>query len=220
MQEEKEILIEKIDSIIEKVENTPRSILGRYSLLKRIELYTLLRSAISKFSPPNSWYREQAINAEGNTVFFRNPRIIIQLAGALKALRTAYNEGLMLSVREIIHAEVFDDFLDMADHLFNEQNLKEPAAVIGGGVLEQHLIELCKKNKIDTLKPNGKPKKADTLNSDLKAAGVYSKTEHKEITAWYGIRNHAAHGEHDKYTEGQVDLMLRGIRHFISRFPA
>ena len=65
-----------------------------------------------------------------------------------------------------------------------------------------------------------KPKKADVMNSDLTKEGVYPKTQQKQVTAWLGIRNDAAHGHYDKYTNDQVNLMLIGLTDFFVRYPA
>jgi hypothetical protein len=49
-----------------------------------------------------------------------------------------------------VAAEVFTDFIEMAEHLL-EQGYKDPAAVVAGSVLEEHLRQLCHKNAIDTV---------------------------------------------------------------------
>jgi hypothetical protein len=67
---------------------------------------------------------------------------------------------------------------------------------------------------------NGKSKKADALNSELAAAGVYSKLDQKNVTAWLGLRNHAAHGQYADYTKEQVALFLQSAGDFISRYAA
>jgi uncharacterized protein YodC (DUF2158 family) len=55
----------------------------------------------------------------------------------------------------------------------------------------------------------------------LKSGGGPNMTvEQKQVTAWAGIRNDAAHGNYKGYTDEQVKLMIAGIREFISRFPA
>jgi len=68
--------------------------------------------------------------------------------------------------------------------------------------------------------PNGSPKKADTLNADLKKAGLYSALEQKQITAWLGIRNSAAHGDYGDYDETSVKGLIEGIRNFTGKYPA
>jgi len=106
----------------------------------------------------------------------------------------------------------------MADHLL-ENRYKDAAAVVAGSTLEAHLRQLAVKANIAT-DINGKPKKADGLNSELSAAAVYSKLDQKNVTAWLGLRNDAAHGNYSAYDEGQVRLLVQSVRHFITTHPA
>ena len=68
--------------------------------------------------------------------------ILTSLHGTLKALRADYDAGRLQSCQELIHADLFSDFLEMAEH-FLENEYKDPAAVMAGGVLEEHLRKLC-----------------------------------------------------------------------------
>ena len=114
---------------------------------------------------------------------------------------------------------MFDDFLEMAQHLFDE-GYKDAAAVIVGASLETHLRNLCLKNGIDTVLKTSKgdrPKKADQMNGELSQAGHYSKLDLKGVTAWLDLRNKAAHGHFDQYTIEQVGLLISGVRNFIAR---
>ena len=108
----------------------------------------------------------------------------------------------------------------MADHLL-QQGYKDPAAVIIGSVLEEHLRQLCNANSISTEFKNNKgiliPKKADRLNSDLVKENVYSKLDQKAVTMWLDLRNKAAHGKYDEYTSEQVTNMYSGITEFMAR---
>jgi hypothetical protein len=145
------------------------------------------------------------------------------VGGALKALRNDIKSGYLVSVQELIHADIFSDFLEMAAHLLSE-GYKDPAAVLIGGVLEEHLRKLCSKNNIATefTSPSGDlhPKKADRMNADLAKAGVYSKLDQKGMTAWLDLRNKAAHGRYSEYSKEQVELLLHSVRDFLVRHPA
>ncbi len=147
---------------------------------------------------------------------------IKSLGGVVSALREDVAEGFLLSARELIHGEVFSDFLEMADFLLSE-GYKDAAAVMGGGVLEEHLRQLCAKHGIDSEFMSGnqtKPKKANRLNDDLATANVYSKLHQKNVTAWLDLRNKAAHAEYNAYIDQDVALMLQGVRNFIAQYPA
>ena len=71
-------------------------------------------------------------------------------------------------------------------------------------------------------KPNGDlvPKNAEGMNSELAAARIYSKLDQKNITAWLGLRNNAAHGQYNEYSREQVAILVTSIRDFITRHPA
>ena len=126
----------------------------------------------------------------------------------------------LVTVKGLVASELFADFLEMADHLL-QQGYKDPAAVIIGSVLEEHLRQLCSANSIPIKIKNNKgiliPKKADRLNSDLAKENVYSKLDQKAVTMWLDLRNKAAHGEYDEYTSEQVTNMYSGITEFMAR---
>jgi hypothetical protein len=88
--------------------------------------------------------------------------------------------------------------------IYIEQGYKDPAAVIAGSVLEGYLRKLAEKASIALVQGNGSPNKADLLNSELMAAGVYTKLDQKSITAWLDLRNKAAHGQYSDYTNDQA----------------
>lgn len=94
-----------------------------------------------------------------------------------------YESGYLQSVIKLVHADIFADFLDMADYLL-QQGYKDPAAVVAGSVLEEHLRKLCDEHGVAVVKDDGTPKKADALNSELAGAGGYSKLDQKSVTAW------------------------------------
>ena len=138
----------------------------------------------------------------------------------LSSIRQEIEGDWLFTVKGLVAAELFADFLDMADHLL-EQGYKDPAAVIIGSVLEEHLRQLCNANSIDIEFENNKgiliPKNADRLNSDLAKENVYSKLDQKAVTMWLDLRNKAAHGKYDEYTSKQVTNMYSGITEFMAR---
>jgi hypothetical protein len=139
--------------------------------------------------------------------------------GILTAIRDQIKGGWIETTKGLVTAEVFADFLEMAEHLL-DQKYKDPAAVVVGSVLEEHLRQLCMAGSVpveDLSSGKAIPRKADTLNADLAKAGKYSKLDQKQATAWLDLRNKAAHGKYSEYTNEQVVLMLAGVRDFVSR---
>jgi len=142
--------------------------------------------------------------------------------GILSAVREEMAGGWLNTTKGLVSAEIFADFLEMAQHLLDE-GYRDPAAVVAGSVLEEHLRQLCQTNGIAiefTQQRRQVPRKADTLNADLAKASVYNKLDQKNVTAWLDLRNKAAHGKYQEYTKDQVAIMLLGISEFMVRVPA
>lgn len=181
------------------------------------EILTRVHATVQRLSPSDGEYVSRALEAKKSTGSYEAE--IAQVSAVLRALRADYAEGHMQSVEELVHADVFADFLDMGSEL-QEKGYKDPAAVIAGSVLEEHLRKLAQKNAVDLEREDEQPKKADTLNADLVKAGVYNKLEQKGVTAWLGLRNSAAHGKYDEYDTAQVGGLIASVREFMVRHPA
>ena len=184
---------------------------------EQVEVITSMVAAIERLAPSGTYYYtslENTIKTHGVNKYAAIP----DLAGIIESLRTAYESGYLSEIEELIHADLFSDFIDMSDYLLKE-GYKDPAAVIVGGVLEEHLRKLCLKHSI-TVTIDDRPKKSDTMNADLAREGCYNKLDQKSVTAWLDLRNKAAHGNFTEDTDEQVEIALTGIRDFISRYPA
>jgi hypothetical protein len=217
----------KSDAVLQQID----SALSKYSEMRKNSQYddcsdfpepqvtsliTTMCSAIERFAPANSHYA-QSMRSLVKEAGPGNSYLVPHIAGILSSLRSAYQEGFLASVVELVHADVFGDFIEMAEYLLNG-GFKDPAAVIVGSVLEEHLRQLCVKVGVP-IDVASKPKKADALNADL-AGNLYTKLDQKSVTAWLDLRNKAAHGKYAEYTKEQVALMLQGVRDFIARNPA
>lgn len=226
MQPNKKEIIEKIDFGIQffKDAKFPDSSMKSHELAINtyLELRTLLCDLINRYAPQSSAYQKHLAGIYQNTNFVSAKQLwfdVTSLLGILTALKVAYEADLLQSIEEMIHGDVFEDFLEMGYYLLQEK-YKDPAAVLIGGVLEEHIRKMCQKHNIPIIKRDKSPQKTSTLNDELAKAGVYNKGDQKSVTSWLDIRNSAAHGKYGEYTIEQVDLMLRGIRDFISRNPA
>ena len=93
--------------------------------------------------------------------------------GVTKALLEDLKMGYLTSLEEMIHGDLFSDYLEMADHLV-QHGYKDAAAVLAGATLELQLKKLCNKHSIGVQR-NGKPRKADELNAELGKLRIYSK---------------------------------------------
>jgi hypothetical protein len=189
---------------------------GNIEVEEILELVSKSKAAVVRIVGDKSEYYKDIFDTMTKNVYVgvKLNRII----GTIKALKADLQNDYLKSLFQIIHSEVFSDYLEMAAYLI-EEGYKDPSAVIAGSTLESHLRELCKIRQIDIEVTNSKgkivAKKAEAMNSDLSKAQCYSLTFQKQITAWLDLRNNAAHGKYDSYTVEEVKLMIAGIRNFI-----
>lgn len=178
------------------------------------EIKTRFKAAIERLAPKGSAYITEAREQEG-----WDGRLIIRYGGILRALKRDYESGYIQTVEELIHGAVFDDFLEMAMELLTK-GYKDPAAVIAGTVLEEHIRKLANRNGISLIDAKGRPNKFEFLSTELVKVQQISEPQRKILAGWYGQRNEAAHGRYENVIEGEVGRMIEGIRDFMVRFPA
>jgi hypothetical protein len=89
---------------------------------------TLIFSALAKFSPTRLPYVSQAQKVVDHAGL-SNDYTREHLIGILKALLFEYENGSLKSIEELVHADLFSDFLAMARHIL-DSGFKDPAAVI------------------------------------------------------------------------------------------
>lgn len=195
-------MIEQLDEILEEFRNlqarSQYDDITDLSDAEGLRFITRARAVIHRVSGTHSVYVnqcEEIVRAGGHP-----GHRAMQLVGVVDSLRSDVVAGYLQSQRELIHGELFGDFLEMAQHLLDE-GYKDPAAVVAGSSLEAHLRQLCQKAGVELDHSAGDdfvPKKADRLNSELAKVGAYSKLDQKNVTAWLDLRNKAAHGHYDE----------------------
>lgn len=185
-------------------------------------LIARILAIIERITGNNSEYYKRSLGILTQYKIYNDHVKLEPLVGVLDGLYQDLKRGFLKNLSELLNAEIFSDYIEMAEHLLNE-GYKDPAAIITGSTLEEHLRRLCQKNKIEyelIVNGNKRPKKADLLNSELAKDNVYDKLEQKSITSWLDLRNKAAHGHYDDYDNKQVKLLIMGVREFIKRNPA
>ena len=76
------------------------------------EVVTRLMAAVRRYAPKGSAHRDGAealLKQYGVT----NGHMVEPVLGVLKALRADYAAGFLATVEELIHADLFSDFLEM-----------------------------------------------------------------------------------------------------------
>ena len=119
-----------------------------------------------------------------------------------------------LSPERRAQLDVVSDILEQA-HDILEDNRYHPAsaAVLIGASLEEFLRSWVEASDLSI--GNAKPG-IDAYCKALRAAELVSRQDVKDITAWAGIRNHAAHGEWEEVSDrSRIRLMLEGVNLFM-----
>jgi hypothetical protein len=154
---------------------------------------------------------ERATTVQGYVA--AEPPYIEQGMGVLSAAAENIARGWTWEYREILHAEVFDDFLEMAEHLLSGGYFVA-AVVLAGATLEDHLRKLSQKHELPVVDSVAK------MNEALRQQDVYPQSTWRSISSWYDLRTDAAHGKERDYAHQEVQLMISGVRDLISRYPA
>jgi hypothetical protein len=168
------------------------------------------RSLLNKSCGEQSEHYKEFVNNYDTGIYDTYLETLERLMAVFLAAKEDYEGGYLKSTRSLIQAEVFDSELEQANELY-QAGYKSPAAVVAGVVLETALRELCDQVNI----VHGK---LDKMNSDLAKAGKYNKLQQKRITALADIRNSAAHGKADEFTDIDVEDMIRDIERFLSEY--
>jgi hypothetical protein len=115
-------------------------------------------------------------------VHSNNCEHLAQLLGLFKAIAHEIDNDLLVDIRGLLQADVFADFLEMAEYL-KSQHYKDAAAVIIGAVLEDVLRKVALKHGVATMGPQGKPltnrtaqhnnRESRNLQSSHPAAGIH-----------------------------------------------
>lgn len=209
--------ISQIKEILEDYEKNTRP-----GPKKANSLITRVKAVIVRTTGKNSEYYNRIQETLEKWKNLNDEANLKYVVGVLDGLYHDLKSGYLKTLSELIHAELFSDFLEMSEYLLKE-GYKDAAAVIAGSTLEEHLRKLCEKNEIEveieTSSGKFKPKKAERMNSELYKQNIYSKLELKQVTTWLEIRNNAAHAYYDKYNEKQVELLIMGLKDFFIRFP-
>jgi hypothetical protein len=203
-------LIDLGSSVLSTRRSPPPNFIGFDSSVNSETAYQWFTSAqnlLARVFGTNSEHYKN-FTAQGEKSLTYSP--VVRAQGVLKAARDDLEHGYLFDLRKVVAAEVFDDFLDQAGALVGA-GYHQPAAVVAGCVLEDGLRNLCAGAKVAFLP---KPK-LDTMNAELAKAGVYNKLTQKRITAIADLRNNAAHGKWDQFTQRDVEDAIRWIREFM-----
>jgi hypothetical protein len=136
-----------------------------------------------------------------------------ELVGVIHAARDDIASGFIFNRDLLVSAANFGGILEQAEHLLST-GYKDAAAVLTGAVLESSLRKLCDKRGVAyTSKETMEP-----LNVKLAKDGAYQVMTQKMITTWADLRNNAAHGDFDKYSDKDVRQMHQWVSGFVEQY--
>jgi hypothetical protein len=156
----------------------------------------------------DSQHYQEFVQAEKLGGFESNYDTLRRMRSVFSAAMEDYNGGFLTSIKTMIQADVFDNELEQAQELL-ANGYKVAAAVIAGVVLETTLRDLCTREGLSR-------SKLDKMNADLAKAGIYNKLQQKRITTLADIRNNAAHGKPEEFSDDDVANMIRDVEQFLA----
>jgi hypothetical protein len=109
------------------------------------------------------------------------------------------------------------DLMEQVEQLLQDKKVVPAAPVMLAGAALEELLRAI----VDTaqLKPRAKPS-INTYATALRAAELITAQEMKDITAWAGLRNDAAHGHFERIELANARLMQQGINLFMQKHVA
>ena len=160
-----------------------------------------------------SSFVKQAETAEGYEGY-----VVGQLDAVLESFIEYVTAGLHggVSPEHQAQIDVVSDILEQAHSLLENKDCHPAAAaVLVGASLEEFLRNWVEAEdlSIDPSKPS-----IDAYCKCLRSADLLAKQDVKDVTAWAGIRNDAAHGEWNQVSDHEkISLMLQGVDLFMRK---
>ncbi|MFA5333361.1 MAG: hypothetical protein WC376_02610 [Candidatus Nanoarchaeia archaeon] len=132
---------------------------------------------------------------------------ISRLQGLLESALDEINNGFLYKIENLIAGDFFESISDQAEELL-KKHFKDPTAVLLRVVIETTLKKICERESINY----SEKERASSLNIKLRENEIYNLPMERIIQAQLDIGNYAAHGDFEKYSEEDVNKMLKFIK--------
>jgi hypothetical protein len=129
--------------------------------------------------------------------------------GILRAAQNEINFGALPGIDALFSAEIFEDFLAMAEHLLDQKYFEVVRSLVGA-VLEDGLRKIAKRKDLTVKQEDN----IAGLNSRLFDAKACSPLFRKKIDVWNSIRNNADYGKFELNSQQDVGQMLGAFEDF------
>jgi hypothetical protein len=128
--------------------------------------------------------------------------------GVLLAVRDDLEHGHLAGLRALVSAEIFTEFIEMAEHLESE-GYYHAAASVAGAVLEDALRR--------TLVERGQRATGnlESMNQVAFDTGTYGRAVFLQVKVWIAVRNEADHGNWEVVDREAVKSMIQSIPTFM-----
>lgn len=196
----------RLIAIVEKTKNSDSAMRGAHAqVCEFLGRYAGPKSAfLQTVKPTAEWSTDHAVRT-----------IAATLKSFIEYVEAGLHEGI--SPERRAQLDVVSDFLEQAHNILETKGIHPAApAVLIGATLEEFLRTWIEAEGLSL--GNRKPS-LDSYSQVLRDANLITKQDAKDITAWGGIRNHAAHGEWDEVADKRrVSIMLDGVNLFMRKY--
>lgn len=142
-------------------------------------------------------------------------------ASILRSFQEYVRDGFSTDFTPLQEAEqnVVSDFLDQARLLLQDKKVHPAAAcVLIGATLEEFLRTWTER---ESIKLGNRTPSISAYAGILASKGLIKKQDSKDIHAWSGLRNEAAHGNWEQISDRErARIMLEGVNLFLRKYGA
>ena len=158
--------------------------------------------------------------AEASRLIFEGPyppgaeEALERVAGILEDWVAYLEHGLADAVGPEAQArlEASTDLMEQVQQLLNDNRVHAAAPImLTGAALEEFFRSLVITHSATV---NGRPG-LQAYSEALRAAGILTHQDVKDVTSWAGLRNSAAHGQFDNLSRERAVLMADGVNLFM-----
>lgn len=179
---------------------------------KAAEIKNLINSVCGKNNP---FY--EAVDKIRFTAHFPDEQLNSIVSSFIRSIQNDLISNV--SYERKLKTTVVNDYLDQAEDILKRQEFHPAvAAFLIGASLEEFLRNWVIEQN---LLVEGQKLSIDTYATSLKKHELINKQDYKEITAWAGIRNDAAHGKWELVDNREkISIMLSGVNILIRKYSA
>ena len=204
--------IRHCNKLLEEVKNLGENNLDENDRAKLLGLRARIFDILSRVGGANNTFLNQIQSASSTQLAFHYDVTVAVLSSFIAHLE----DGLVGGISPKYQAELdmVSELLEQANNLLINSKVHPAApAVLIGATLEEFLRTWVEEAGLSL---GSKKANLDSYTKLLRENELITKQDAKDITAWAGIRNDAAHGNWSEVGDkSRIKLMLEGVNLFI-----